>query len=114
MTLPLAILCTITGVTDADTVTCANGQRIRLAGISALERNGSCNSFPDCATMPYAQAKRQVERIALGWTYRFRVYGRSGRRVVADSPELRCAILRSGAAVTWRRYSVRYRLGGCR
>lgn len=116
MTLPLAILCTISGVTDADTVNALCEGRavaIRLAGISALERGNRCNSAPDCPTMGYATAKRHVERIALGRTYRFRVYGKSGRRIVADAPELRCAILRSGAAVTWRKWAVRYRLGGC-
>jgi endonuclease YncB( thermonuclease family) len=110
---PAIILCTVAFVVDADTIRCRDGQTIRLAGISALERSGRCNSAPDCSKMPYARAKATVERIALGRTYRFQIYGTSGRRIVADNRELRCAIIRSGAAVTWWRYARRYRLEAC-
>lgn len=108
------VVCTVARVSDADTLVCTSGQRIRLAGITALERDGSCNSAPDCATMPFAIAKRRVQQIALGRTYRFVLYGRSGTRIVADDYELRCAILKSGAAVTWSRFASRYRLKPCR
>lgn len=116
MDAPPVIECRIQSVTDADTVQAICGGKpiaIRLAGISALERSGRCNSSPDCATMPYARAKATVERIALGRTYRFKVYGRSGKRVVADHPALRCQVLRSGAAVTWWRYHRKYGLEAC-
>lgn len=114
--LPPVIECRIQSVTDADTVRAMCGGKpvaIRLAGISALERSGRCNSAPDCPTMGYAEARRKVERIALGHTYRFKVYGKSGRRIVADNMPLRCAIIRSGAAVTWWRYHRKYGLEGC-
>lgn len=114
--LPPVIECRIQSVTDADTVRAICDGRpviIRLAALSGLERNGSCNSRPDCATLPYAEARRRVERIALGRTYRFRIYGKSGRRIVADNKPLRCEILRTGAAVTWWRWHYRYRLEAC-
>lgn len=106
-------LCTIAFVVDSDTIACSTGQRVRIAAVSGLERNGSCNSRPWCATMPYAQARRVVERITLGRTYRFTVYGRSGKRIVADNPALRCQLISTGAVVSWESYRVRYRLGRC-
>lgn len=107
------VVCTVARVADADTLICSSGLRIRLAGITALERDGSCNSAPDCAAMPFVMAKRRVELIAAGRAYRFVIYGRSGSRIVADNHALRCAILASGAAVTWTRFANRYRLPRC-
>lgn len=108
------LICTIALVVDADTIRCARGERIRLAGISALERDGSCNSAPDCPTMRHGQAKPIAERLALNRTLKFTVHGRSGKRIVADNRWLRCNLVRSGAAVEWRRYVVAYNLRRCR
>ena len=110
--LPPAIICKVTQVVDADTIRCGSVV-VRLAGLSALERSGRCNSAPDCATMPYPIAKAIATRIALGRTYRFRIYGRSGKRLVGDAPTLRCDILSTGAAVTWGKYARRYKLRRC-
>lgn len=109
--------CTVAYAADADTLRCTDGRYIRLAGLTGLERDGSCNSPPDCAVMPFNQAKAVVHRIAAGKTYRFRIYGRSGKRPVGDNLALRCEILRSGAAVTWHRwqrdYARRFGMGEC-
>lgn len=109
-------LCLITAVIDADTVkaTC-NGkpQTIRLAAISGLERNGSCNSSPWCPTMPFARAKAIATRIMLGNTYRFTIHGRSGKRLVGNNDALRCTLQATGAVVSWESYRVRYKLRRC-
>lgn len=110
---PALLLCIAPVVTDADTMTCKGGQRIRLAGITALERNGRCNSTPDCPTMPPRQATAIARKLVAGQSYRCRPYGRSGKRIVAACVDYRardlgCQIVRSGAAVVWRKYAVRY------
>ncbi len=112
--LPPAIECHVIAVADADTVRCADGTRIRLAGISARERDGSCNSAPDCPTMRHAQAQPIAARLMLARTIRFRVVGVSYGRPVGDNPAIRCALVRSGAVVPWVRYMRQYRLPECR
>lgn len=109
------ITCTVvfSVYSDADTIRCANGQHVRLAGISALERSGRCNSTPDCPTMPPRRAKAIVDAMTVGRTFTFTVHGRSGKRIVGDNRSLRCAIVATGAAVTWRKYARRYGLRGC-
>lgn len=110
------LLCLAPVVVDADTIICRGGQRIRIAGISALERSGACNSAPDCATMPYATATQVARHIIAGNSYQCRPYGTSGKRIVAAcfdqrGRDLGCQIVRSGAAVVWRKYAVRYGWG---
>lgn len=111
--LPPAIVCQVTAVPDADTVRCSNGQRIRIAGVSARERDGSCNSVPDCPTMRHSQAHPIAARIMLGRSIRFRVVGRSYDRLVGENREIRCALIASGAAARWDRYWRQYRLPEC-
>ncbi len=112
------ILCLVAAVPDADTIRCADGTRFRLAGISALERNGRCNSAPDCPTMRHAQAQPIVARMIQGKTLRCRVVGKSWGRIVGDCSlpsvaRLSCAIIASGAAVRWDRWWKQYGLEGC-
>ena len=114
-----AFACAVVAVVDADTIRCGSGVRVRIAGISALERNGSCNS-PRCPTMLHSQAKPIVERIAYQRRLMCDPVVRSYDRIVADCrlPEggwLSCTIIASGAAVRWERYWRQYRLGNrCR
>lgn len=108
------ILCTVASTTDADSLRCQDGRRIRIAAVSARERNGSCNSAPDCATMPHRQAQPIAEQLTLGRTIAFRVVGGQGKRFVGENFALRCQLIRSGAAVSWERWRVRYGLGRCR
>lgn len=108
------ILCLVVAVSDADTVRCADGQRVRLAGISALERNGSCNSAPACPTMRHEQAQPIAARLTLNRTIAFRIVGKSYNRAVGENQALRCALVRSGAAVEWPKYMREYLLEACR
>ncbi|MBM3333394.1 hypothetical protein FJY63_01915 [Candidatus Sumerlaeota bacterium] len=107
------IMCLVVAASDADTVRCADGRRVRLAGISALERDGSCNSRPYCPAMRHKQAQPIAARLTLGRTIAFRVVGKSYDRDVGENKALRCALVQSGAAVEWPRYMRRYRLRGC-
>lgn len=115
----VAFACAVVAVVDADTIRCQSGVRVRIAGISARERDGTCNS-PRCPAMLHTEAKSIVERI----TYRRELacdpVGHSYNRIVADCrlPRdgwLSCAIIAGGAAVRWDRYWREYRLGNrCR
>jgi endonuclease YncB( thermonuclease family) len=112
------IPCTPTIIIDADTWHCAEGPTIRAAAISALERNGRCNSSPYCATMRHAQAKPIVERLILRRRLTCVPHARSYARIVAtctfqNGTDVGCSIVATGAAVEWPKYRVRYRLRGC-
>lgn len=107
------IMCLVVAVPDADSLTCADGRRIRIAGVSALERNGSCNSAPACPTMPHRLAQPIAARLTLNRTIAFRIVGKSYRREVGENRALRCALVQSGAAVEWPRYMREYQLSRC-
>lgn len=109
---PPVVICHVISIPDADGANCQGGVRIRLAGISARERDGSCNS-PVCPTMRVAQATPIARQLMVGKTIRFRIYGRSGKRLVGDHVPTRCQLLRSGAVVQWPRYMREYRLQRC-
>lgn len=114
----MAFDCTVIAIADADSLRCANKTRVRIAGIEANERNGTCH-IERCPAMPYHQAKAIVWRMTYRRTLRCEALGRSYKRTVArctfaDGRDLRCAVVASGAAVDWPRYIVRYRLGECR
>lgn len=106
------IQCEVVRVSDADTVICADRTRIRLAGVNARERDGSCNHEP-CPVMRHEQAKPIAERLMLGRVVPFRIVGRNGKRLVGDNLAVRCALFRSGAALPWTEYVIRYRLSRC-
>lgn len=110
-------LCLVAAAVDGDTLRCADGTRLRIAGIEANERNSTCH-IERCPAMLYAQAKRVVWAMTVGKTLRCVPLGRSYKRIVArctfaDGRDLRCAVVASGAAVHWPVYVRRYRLGGC-
>lgn len=114
----ITFLCLVVAVTDADTIRCASGERIRIAAINAREKDGSCIPNAPCVPTHHAQAKPAVERLAMGRTLRCRQVGVSYRRIVADcalpnGAGLSCAIVRSGAAAWWPKYARQYRMRGC-
>lgn len=111
--IPAILICVVAAVPDADTIRCADGSKIRLAGVSALERNGSCNSAPDCPVMPHKLAQPIASLLTLGRTISFRVVGTSYKRLVGDNRDVRCQLIASGAVVEWRKYSRQYRLTPC-
>ncbi len=107
------LICVVASVTDADTIRCQNGTKVRIAGVSALERNGSCNSRPTCPVMPHKLAQPIASMLMLGRTISFRVVGTSYGRAVGENQALRCQLIASGAVVEWPRYTIRYRLRPC-
>ena len=117
--LPPPFICTVAAVTDADTIRCADGTRVRIAGINAREKDGSCRPGAPCPAMRHAQAQPIVERLTLHKRLSCQPVDRSFKRIVAtcrlpSGADLSCAIIASGAALRWESYWRRYRMGVCR
>jgi len=117
-------LCLVIHVHDGDgPLWCDNGIKVRIAGVQApdFENAPPCRAHRPgyvCNDVLAAKAREITKRIVFRRTLTCRPVDRSHKRVVAvctlpDGHDLRCAVEASGAAVEWRRYVVRYRLGRC-
>ena len=110
-------LCLVSQVHDGDTLRCATGERVRIAGIEANELRGGCH-LSHCAAGTGVQARQIARRMLLGQSLRCQALGQSYRRVVASCDlagrDVGCELVAQGAAVTWPAYRIRYRLGPCR
>lgn len=117
--------CTPVRVWDGDgPLWCAEGPKVRLAGIAAREMDGSCRDNQPCPRVP-AEASRDVlvrllgkpagrsregHVLVRGSSLRCRSVGGAGgsrTAVWCVSPtagDLSCAMVRSGAALRWGRY----------
>lgn len=126
--------CTPALVYDADTLTCADGTKLRIAGVNGQELKGlPCPRDYPCPTMRPEPARRELVRI-LGGTitgkrptghliirapaFRYRVVDHNRDRLIAvvtlgNGRDLRCALLRSGAVARWMKFERRYRLPAC-
>jgi endonuclease YncB( thermonuclease family) len=123
--------CTPTAVWDGDgPVWCAEGPKIRLAGIAAREMDGSCRNGHPCPAASATQARDQLVRLLGGPrgqlpSGHIKVSARAmkclsdgnarGDRTAAwcrlsDGTDLNCAMVRSGVAAHWDRY---WRNHGC-
>lgn len=103
---------------------CAEGQRIRIAGVAAREVDGSCSGNRPCPAVSGIEARDRLARLLGGprgtlptghikvrsATMTCRSVGSArGPRTAAwcKSPvfgDLSCAVVRAGAAVRWPRY----------
>lgn len=110
-------------VHDGDTIRCADGTRIRIAGIQApdFEDTEPCRAGRADYVCSNAQANRSqaiVQRLVWQQTLSCLPVGRSYARVVArcrlpDGRDLSCAAIAAGAATRWERYWRSYRMGAC-
>lgn len=120
-----AFTCTPVRVWDGDgPVWCAEGPRIRLAGIAAREIDGTCRANQPCPRTNAEQARDQLVSFVgsrVGWSSEghalvsgppmrcVSVGNGKGDRTAAwcVSPkggDLSCAMVRVGAALRWERY----------
>lgn len=111
------LLCLVAALHDADTLTCATGERIRLAGIEASELHGGCH-LPRCAPLDGQAARAVATRLLLRQTLACEPLGTSWRRIVArcslNGRDVGCALISLGAAAPWPKYRQRYGLGECK
>lgn len=109
-----AFACTVASITDGDTLRCFETEldgrqiRVRLSGIAARERDGTCGSGP-CPTASAEAATAVLESLALGEQMTCRQVGDThGRRAAfCDLPsgvDLSCAMVASGTVKVWTRY----------
>jgi endonuclease YncB( thermonuclease family) len=117
--------CTPTAVWDGDgPIWCAEGPRVRIAGVAAREMDGTCRSNQPCPSVGAVDARDRLVRL-LGGKRGVRPEGHilvssatmtcvsdgsaGGSRTAAwcRSPvfgDLSCAVIRAGGAVRWARY----------
>lgn len=126
----LVFLCTPTLVADGDgPIWCAEGPRVRVAGIAARERDGSCRRGHPCPAASADAAMQALVNLLGGsrGSVRFRgaayhhvrvgapamrclsIGPAGGNRTGAfctlgDGRDLNCAMLATGTVVRWDRY----------
>lgn len=117
--------CTPVAVWDGDgPVWCAEGPKIRIAGVAARELDGTCRTSHPCPAVDAIEARDRLVGILGG----SRGTLRSGHVIVRSAPmtcvsegsaggartaawcrspafgDLSCAVVRAGGALRWRRY----------
>lgn len=105
----LTLRCEVASITDGDTLRCADGTRVRLSGIAARERDGSCSSGHPCPTASAEASTAALDRLASGQVLECQANGETYGRVAAfcrnaAGVDLSCAMVESGAAELWPRY----------
>lgn len=117
--------CTPTAVYDGDgPIWCAEGPRIRLAGIAAREMDGTCRSNQPCPAISAERSRDELVKLVgvpvgrgreghvllRGPTMRCTSDGGAGGSRTAAwcvsprSGDLSCAMVRGGWALRWERY----------
>lgn len=100
--------CSVATITDGDTLRCADGTRVRIAGIDAPEMT-PCAQGRQCTPGDAAASKRALAAMAAGRTLSCQRVGTSYKRAVAfcsaGGVDLSCAQVQSGHAV--RRYAAK-------
>lgn len=117
--------CTPTRVWDGDgPIWCAEGPRLRLAGIAAREIDGTCRSNQPCPTASAEQARdalvmvlgrpigrsREGHVLIRGQTLRCRSEGRAGGSrtsawcTSSEKGDVSCAMVGTGTVLRWQRY----------
>jgi endonuclease YncB( thermonuclease family) len=121
----VSFTCTPTRIWDGDgPIWCAEGPRIRLAGIAAREMDGSCRQGHPCPRASAVAARDHLVRLVgrpvgrsreghilvRGDTLRCQSEGSGrGERTAAwcmtgSGTDLSCAMIRAGMAARWERY----------
>lgn len=115
--------CTVASISDGDTFRCAELEpsgkqiRVRLSGVNARERDGSCSANHPCPAASAEAATAALSDLALGQRLTCRQEGTTYNRRAAfcrrsDGVDLSCAMVASGTAAKWERYWGGHRCGG--
>lgn len=101
-------LCPVASIHDGDSLTCADGTRVRLAGIAARETSGRCLRGHPCPAASAEEATAELSRLVQGRTLRCEAAGRTYGRVAAwcsvDGHGVSCLMLASGTVAYWEAY----------
>lgn len=107
--------CNVASITDGDTFRCseidARGRQIRLrvSGIAARERDGTCTDGHPCPAALAEAATAELRRLAAGQRLTCQNVGATYGRIAAfcqrsDGLDLSCAMVASGTVEKWDRY----------
>lgn len=107
--------CTVAHITDGDTFRCAEADasgkqiRIRLSGVAARERDGSCTVGHPCPAASAEVATAEITRLAMGQQLQCRSVGSTYGRIAAfctlpSGTDLSCAMVASGVVERWEKY----------
>lgn len=107
--------CSVASITDGDTFRCAevgaDGRqvRVRLSGISARERDGSCGVGHPCPAATAEASTAALDRLAAGQVLTCQANGETYGRIAAfcstaGGVDLSCAMLASGTVERWDRH----------
>ena len=113
---PGGFRCSVVAITDGDTLRCneteADGRqiRVRLSGIAARERDGSCSPGHPCPAATAEAATTALEDLVAGevliCTDEARTFGRRAAfcRRLRDGADISCAMVKGGFAARWDRH----------
>jgi endonuclease YncB( thermonuclease family) len=106
---PGTFSCPVLRLVDGDTLICEDGTRVRLSGIDAREKDGSCAPGHPCASAPPEAATAELDRLTRGETLSCDETGTTYNRKAAfcrtsAGLDLSCAMLASGTVAKWNRY----------
>jgi endonuclease YncB( thermonuclease family) len=107
--------CTVTFVIDGDTFRCAETDatgreiRVRVSGIDAREKDGTCAPGHPCASAPPEAAAAALASLIGGQILSCRPVGETYERVAAwcnraDGTDVSCAMMASGTVARWWKY----------
>jgi endonuclease YncB( thermonuclease family) len=107
--------CTVATITDGDTFRCseteADGKqiRVRLSGVAAREKDGTCTTGHPCPDAPPEAAAFALQALTFGQPLQCRQVGSTyGRRAAFCSlpggKDLSCAMVASGTVANWEKH----------
>lgn len=113
-------ICTVAWISDGDTLTCREREpsgaeiRVRLSGINARERDGTCGRGHPCPAASAEASMAALERAAAEQVLRCRQVGVTYHRRAAfcrrgDGLDLSCVMMVSGTVARWASFWGRHR-----
>ena len=112
---PGAFTCTVASITDGDTFRCRETEtdgkqiRVRLSGVAAREKDGSCTPGHPCPDAPPEASTAALRALASGQALNCRQVGSTyGRRAafcsLANGTDLSCAVVEGRTAAKWAKH----------
>lgn len=103
-------LCSVSSITDGDTLRCSDGTRVRLHAVAARESDESCKPGHPCPSASAASATAMLSQLASGQTLQCEQTGTSYNRVTAvcwneQNTEINCAMVNSGTTLVWPKFN---------
>lgn len=107
--------CTVAHITDGDTFRCAEQDatgreiRVRVSGLDAREKDGTCAPGHPCASAPAQAATAELSQLIQGQVLTCEPVGETYHRVAAwctrrDGTDVSCAMMASGTVALWPKY----------